>query len=560
MPPTTRRSATRKDALEGADKAPGSAIAEKRQGKGEEDEGDTKRMKRSESGKADEAEEEVQRVSVSTLPPAAISTPGTLLAIAQTRKSIRSTLFRKVAEPVWRGARRSVGLDILSGKLDEPTYAYLLYGTTCQCLETNICLALDIEAENVDLHPLTFQCCLSTPFSHEGKRSVSRKPFYWKPEVFATSALLHVIDPIAARTDRRKAHPSQAALDLKRDFGEYASVVHGDAKVFPDCVERAWQRMLQDEEDRAIWRLRQYVTSYQADGGGLAKEDTLAIPDCFKNSSTDVDDTYWTNNSSHADLQPAHPGTLLAIGQTSKSIRSTLFRKSADPIWVTARNNVGPPELREVMAEPVYACLLYGKACEVCGTTKRQTTPRFDLQVRACSNICPPSNIEKKVDDVHPLTLKCCLSTPYSHTGKRSVSRKPFYWLPDVDRVSEYIYEIDPVAARTDRTKIHLSEAAVVFQADCDAFKEAAKADDAIFKEGVKLFEKAKLADEREREKWRFRQIQARFMLAGFKKEDTLATPLPVKKSSCRVDDGYWEQVKDGVIKAVEKARDERMQ
>ncbi|BGP31918.1 hypothetical protein JCM10296v2_003697 [Rhodotorula toruloides] len=258
------------------------------------------------------------------------------------------------------------------------------------------------------------------------------------------------------------------------------------------------------------------------------------------------------------------PGTLLAIGQTSKSIRSTLFRKSAQPNWVAARRKVGLKDLHELMAEPRYAFLLYGKACEVCGSTRRQSKSRFDLQVRACSkclenNICLASTIEEEVGDVHPLTFQCCLSTPYSHAGKRSVSRKPFYWYPDAHFVSTYLHQIDPVAARTDRTKIHPSDAAIAFQADCDAFKTVAEADVSIFGEGVKLVDEAKLADEQERPKLRFRQIQIRLMLAGFDKVDTLATPIWVQNSSRTVDNEYWAQVKDRVIRAVQKAHDERV-
>ncbi|BGP02608.1 hypothetical protein NBRC10513v2_003710 [Rhodotorula toruloides] len=259
------------------------------------------------------------------------------------------------------------------------------------------------------------------------------------------------------------------------------------------------------------------------------------------------------------------PGTLLAIGQTSKSIRSTLFRKSAEPIWVAARRNVGLQDLHQLMSEPMYAFLLCGRACEVCGTTKRETTLRLDLQARACSkclekNVCLASTLEEEIHDLHPLTTKCCMSTPYSHTGKRSVSRKPFYWFPEARTLSWYLHTIDLVAARTDRTKIRPSTAAIAFQAEMDEFKTAAEADVAIFEEGFELVEKAKSKDEQERAEWRFRQIQIRLMNAGFNKEDTLAVPLSVKNSSRTVDEDYWELVKDRVIKAVQTARDKRVE
>lgn len=143
---------------------------------------------------------------------------------------------------------------------------------------SSICLATAIEEKFPDLHPLTFQCCLSTPcesgkstfsarqkltwpskVSHKGKRSVSRKPFYWKPEVVATSALLHEIDPVEARTDRRKAHPSQAALDLQREFDEYQEAVKNDVEVFAKCADRVEKQRLKDEKERPRLRFRQCV-------------------------------------------------------------------------------------------------------------------------------------------------------------------------------------------------------------------------------------------------------------------------------------------------------------
>ncbi|BGO93985.1 hypothetical protein NBRC10512_003617 [Rhodotorula toruloides] len=319
MPPTTRRASAAQNASTTADDAQPASDGVRRAEEGGGDDGGKKRKtsSRNEEGEADEVG--TRRDFFSTLPLDLFYQicgqlhPGTLLAIAQTSKSIRSTLFRKSAAPVWRAARRSAGLDALSGKLDEPTYAYLLYGKACQvcgttkretaadfdlqvracakCFERNICLATSLEESIDKLHPLTFQCCLSTPFSHKGKRSVSRKPFYWKPEVVATSALLREIDPVAARTDRRKAHPSRAALDLKRDFDDYAGPVEADSWAFPDCVARVEEQRLQEEKERPILRFKQIQIRLM--NAGFDKVDTLAVPLSVKNSLQPVDEDYW---------------------------------------------------------------------------------------------------------------------------------------------------------------------------------------------------------------------------------------------------------------------------
>ncbi|BGO93986.1 hypothetical protein NBRC10512v2_002743 [Rhodotorula toruloides] len=291
------------------------AIDGGRRTEGGEDEGGKKR-KLSANKEGEAAEGEVRRNFFSTLPMDMLYQicshldPGTLLAIAQTSKSMRSTLFRRSAAIVWRAARRNIGLDILSGKLDEPTYAYLLYGKACQVCgtttETTASFDLQVRACAKCLEtksaPLVFAASTAMlpldalrvqAVSHKGKRTVGRKPFYWMPAVVATSAILHEIDPVAARTDRRKAHPSQAALDFKRDFDIYASAVKTDAKVFSECVKRAAQRTMQDEREFRLFRIQQLRFRLMAEG--FTKKDTFSIPNCFKDSTTPVDDVYWEN-------------------------------------------------------------------------------------------------------------------------------------------------------------------------------------------------------------------------------------------------------------------------
>ncbi|GAA6048992.1 F-box domain contaning protein [Rhodotorula toruloides] len=259
------------------------------------------------------------------------------------------------------------------------------------------------------------------------------------------------------------------------------------------------------------------------------------------------------------------PETVLALAQTSKTIRSTLFRKAAAPVWTAARRNAGVDDLTGELPEPRVAFLLQGKVCQVCGSSTSNSFPRFDLQVRACypcleANVFPASAIAEEVQDLHPLSLRCSLAVRHSAKDKMHRRREPFYWKPEVIATSAYLHSIDPPAARTDRRKAHPSEAAVAFQRSFDGYKAAAAVDAAELVVHEERLYQEKLAEERERPAKRFKQIQERLIAAGFAEQDTLAVPMSVRNSSEPVTDEYWAQVHSQVSGAVQAQRDRRLQ
>ncbi|BGO93982.1 hypothetical protein NBRC10512v2_002747 [Rhodotorula toruloides] len=242
------------------------------------------------------------------------------------------------------------------------------------------------------------------------------------------------------------------------------------------------------------------------------------------------------------------PETVLALAQTSKTIRSTLFRKAAAPVWTAARRNVGVDDLTGELPEPRIAFLLQGKVCQVCGSSASYSFPRFDLQVRACypcleANVFPASAIPEEVQDLHPLSLCCSLAARHSAKGKMHRRRELFYWKPEV------------VA-----TKAHPSGAAVDFQRSFERYKAAAAADAAKLVVHEERLYQEKLVEERERPAKRFKQIQKRLIAAGFAEQDTLAVPTSVRNSSEPVTDEYWAQVHSQVLGAVQAQRDRRLQ
>lgn len=98
---------------------------------------------------------------------------------------------------------------------------------------------------------------MSPADSAKGKMHRRRELFYWKPEVVATSAYLHSIDPPAARTDRRKAHPSGAAVDFQRSFERYKAAAAADAAKLVVHEERLYQEKLVEERERPAKRFKQ---------------------------------------------------------------------------------------------------------------------------------------------------------------------------------------------------------------------------------------------------------------------------------------------------------------
>ncbi|CDR46761.1 RHTO0S13e01200g1_1 [Rhodotorula toruloides] len=233
------------------------------------------------------------------------------------------------------------------------------------------------------------------------------------------------------------------------------------------------------------------------------------------------------------------PGTLLAIGQTSKSICSTLFRKAAEPVWLAASRNVGMPDLQAEMDEPTYAYLVQGKACQVCGTTRLKTEAEHELRVCACSkcmtaNLRNASRIRNEMEDLHPLALECCLSTPYSAAGNTRADEEHYFWVPEVAAVSDHLDAIDspPKPENDDEQEPEYSpnDDAQLFREECRQRKVKVSADAAtIFKYESRSLDE-NLAEEKRKIEARMAQIRDRLIAAGFVAQEWVASVLTLDR------------------------------
>ncbi|BGP09936.1 hypothetical protein JCM10049v2_005814 [Rhodotorula toruloides] len=166
-------------------------------------------------------------------------TPGSLVAVSRTSRFLRSLTCTKRAEPVWTAARQRRGWpDLEAGGLNEVEYAKLVEGEfCCLCGEAERCEKGDdcdrsdsvrrdfrvrtvlcsdcaanlkpsesISAEYWYLHPLTFQCCLST------------QNLYFVPQVLKQSAALYDAEADAAGQDKLLSFGSEVYTIKRRAF------------------------------------------------------------------------------------------------------------------------------------------------------------------------------------------------------------------------------------------------------------------------------------------------------------------------------------------------------
>ncbi|BGP07908.1 hypothetical protein JCM10049v2_003753 [Rhodotorula toruloides] len=262
------------------------------------------------------------------------------------------------------------------------------------------------------------------------------------------------------------------------------------------------------------------------------------------------------------------PGTLLAIGQMSKSICSTLFRKAAEPVWLAARRNVGMPDLQAEMDEPTYAYLVQGKACQVCGTTRLKTEAEHELRVCACSkcmtaNLRNASRIRNEMEDLHPLALECCLSTPYSAAGNTRADEEHSFWVPEVAAVSDHLDAIDspPKPENDDEQEPEYSpnDDAQLFREECRQRKVKVSADAAtIFKYESRSLDE-NLAEEKRKIEARMAQIRDRLIAAGFVAQDVLAIPRGYDYGGVRLSDDEWAKIQPTVTALATHNRQRRL-
>ncbi|BGP24496.1 Hexaprenyldihydroxybenzoate methyltransferase, mitochondrial [Rhodotorula toruloides] len=249
------------------------------------------------------------------------------------------------------------------------------------------------------------------------------------------------------------------------------------------------------------------------------------------------------------------PSTLLDISQTSKSIRSTLFRKPAEPVWLAARRNVGMPDLQAEMYEPMYAFLVQGKVCQVCGTTRLKTEAENEFRVRACSK-CMMAKCE--IDELHPLALGGCLSTPYWAVGNTRADGEHYFWVPEAAAPSDHLNAIDP-PPRPEKDEpqpaYNPNDNADSFRNECRRHKVKMIADAAtIFAYASRSLDE-NLAEERRKVDARMQQIRERLVAAGFHARDTMAVPRSYGYGGVPVSHDGWAKIQPEVTTLAARQR-----
>ncbi|GAA5855153.1 hypothetical protein JCM8547_002401 [Rhodosporidiobolus lusitaniae] len=141
------------------------------------------------------------------------------------------------------------------------------------------------------------------------------------------------------------------------------------------------------------------------------------------------------------------PVDLHALSNTSKVFRSVVTGNASKPLWVSAREAAGLPELELAMTDLQYAHLMHGKGCTFC---TRKNAGKADTYFRA--RICTAclkehfanntttaghAALMKATDSrLHSLTLMSCTPTSPARGG-------PFYYIPEIKKMNAFLRQQD---------------------------------------------------------------------------------------------------------------------
>ncbi|GAA5941766.1 hypothetical protein JCM10213_008119 [Rhodosporidiobolus nylandii] len=141
-----------------------------------------------------------------------------------------------------------------------------------------------------------------------------------------------------------------------------------------------------------------------------------------------------------------HPGNLLLLAQTSKSIRALLFSPNSKQLWKQARKSVGLPELEAGGMNEMQAQTSPTTKPQICGS-EAYTRPDYSVRVRCCldclkSNLLTEVQIDELELELHPLSLTCSLTSFHSPASGSRAIKTPHFFLPQVVEVSAHLTEL----------------------------------------------------------------------------------------------------------------------
>ncbi|TNY18652.1 hypothetical protein DMC30DRAFT_418644 [Rhodotorula diobovata] len=245
--------------------------------------------------------------------------PGTLLAISQVSKLVHRTIASKSAKNLWEFVRRNGGWPDMEQPLSELKYAHLAQGYVCgsskectevevalhvractHCFKTNLKYSKTISLGHKGLHPRSFDCALSSPYSvwgHHAWRSGPR--YYWLPDVLALSDRLHSLDPGAALArERGEEYADTAAVTtFCAEHTKFIQNVRANAQAMHDAQVRVMDEELRKQDARLKKRHEQLCTKV-ADVG-YSRDDYEGIPDWSKNTLVELTDEEWKKIGRH---------------------------------------------------------------------------------------------------------------------------------------------------------------------------------------------------------------------------------------------------------------------
>ncbi|GAA5929196.1 hypothetical protein JCM3775_006762 [Rhodotorula graminis] len=142
------------------------------------------------------------------------------------------------------------------------------------------------------------------------------------------------------------------------------------------------------------------------------------------------------------------PLSLLYMSRANKMMHSVFARRSAAPIWASARANVDLPALEATdLSEMQLASLVFERNCHLCG---RGRASIVDYALSAGASLCSQSELgETKIKNLHVKTLECSLFTSVS----RYSSNIKFFCKPDVQATSDKLHELDARTLEDDKTR-----------------------------------------------------------------------------------------------------------
>ncbi|GAA5999079.1 F-box protein [Rhodotorula paludigena] len=263
------------------------------------------------------------------------------------------------------------------------------------------------------------------------------------------------------------------------------------------------------------------------------------------------------------------PATLLSISQTSKAVHRTLDSKASEPVWVAARRSVGMPDLEADLAEPMYAFLVQGKACQICGTTKRKTEVDHYVRVRACKahlseNLRVETDIRKRHSSLHPSSFACSLSTEWNAQGNLRADGELHYWEPDVLATSQRLHSLEGSGKGEQATTSQTSVLTQFYNERSKLRVDVAKDAKTIFAFELRSVDD-NLKEDEVKTKTRRKAIFAKLAELGYDERDYrdlhkfLSSAQPAVTSPKELTEREWSRIRPKILTEVDRQKSARL-